>query len=142
MSKRKKVDTIPEPLESEIQAQCMQALKMLGLVPDRQNTGAATYQNADGSNRQVQFGKRGNPDITLILPDGRQCGIEVKKGGKKPTATQLDRIRHINNNKGVSFFVTDPEQIMRVMPLILKGFWVEEDDDGNFFATDERIINA
>jgi hypothetical protein len=129
-----KPTALPQITEADVLAQCLEALRMLGLEPERQNTGAATYEGRCGKPRHVRYGTPGAADIRGVLPDGRAYEIEAKKPGKKPTPDQFARIRRINASKGVAFWVTDPEQLMRVMPLILRGCWIVE-EGGQFFAT-------
>lgn len=127
-----KAPTHPPP-ESAILAAVLDALRMFGVDCQRQNTGMAT----NPSGRPVRFGQKGNLDISGILPDGRKLEVEVKRPGKAPTPEQWDRIMRINAAGGVAFYVTDAEQVARVLPRLLAGWRVEIDGDGFQEVTDE-----
>lgn len=73
--------------------------------------GAASYtkQNGEITNRFIQFGKSGSPDIIAITPpDGRFLGIEVKTG--------RDRLRPAQEG-----FITNARR-MGAEVLIVKDF--------------------
>lgn len=123
--------------ERDVQAACLTELRVLGLDPERQNTGVGQYSNPDGTTRVVRYGTPGQLDLKCVLPDGRACEIEAKIPGKRPTDLQRDRMQKLNASNGVAFWVDDPEQIKRLMPLILAGCWVEMDERCNYAVTDE-----
>lgn len=129
---------MPVPTEAEVLRSVVKAFATLGVRVERQNTGVGFYPNADGSLRRVRYGRPGNLDLCGTIPtDGRRLEVEVKRPGKRPTPAQLERIRAINGDKGVAFWIDDASQVLRIMPLILAGGWIEE-DDGEFYATDGR----
>lgn len=131
---------VPKIKESEILEQCVEALVSLGVQVERQNTGVGSYGNKDGSTRQVRFGKKGNLDLAGSI-DGRKFELEVKRprkaGGKLPTADQFRRMNKINEQGGVAFWVYDPADLFRMIPLIRSGLRTYIDRAGNVCVTDE-----
>jgi predicted transcriptional regulator len=79
-------------LEKDIQAQCIQYLNTLSMQMPlyffRSNTGSFNIASADGNNRFMKTGKKGCPDIILLI-DKKYIGIEVKtKTGKQSEAQE------------------------------------------------------
>lgn len=117
--------------EREVLRQVLEVLAIHGIDADRQNTGAANF-----GGRCVRFGKKGNADISGMLPDGRKLDIEVKRPGKRPTPEQFDRLHRTNAGGGVGLWLDDAECFARLLPAILAGAWVEIDDQGTPWVTD------
>jgi hypothetical protein len=109
------------PLESEIAAASLDAARILGIELKRQNTGAASHMNRDGSTRYVRFGKPGDPDYTGVLPDGRYLAVELKRPGQVPSVQQLAAINRINNSNGFAFWSDDATHVLRVLQAALRG---------------------
>lgn len=132
--------TAPKVKESEILAQCVEALASLGVQVERQNTGVGSYGNKDGSIRQVRFGTKGNLDLTGSI-DGKKFELEVKRprssGGKLPTPEQFQRMNKINEEGGVAFWVYDPSDLYTMIPMIRSGLRTYIDRRGNVCVTEE-----
>jgi hypothetical protein len=121
------------PPEADVLKGVLAALRIFGIDAQRQNTGMAF--NPKG--QPVRFGEPGNLDISATLHDGRRMEIEVKRPGQKPTPEQWHRIHTLNSLGGVAFYVTDPEQVARILPRLLEGWRVEIDENGFQEVTDE-----
>lgn len=67
--------------ESDIQDQCIKYLELLSkkhsLYYFRSNTGSFNIVDKKGNNRYMKTGKKGCPDIILLI-EGMYLGIEVK----------------------------------------------------------------
>jgi hypothetical protein len=127
----------PIPLESEIQKQIIDGLRrhpMVGLV-ERQNSGKAVEQNADGSKRFVQFsrvypvagaGDMRAVDLSVTLRDGRRFAIEVKRGDWRGPTTQREAeqenyLRHIERCGGFGMFAVSWDDVARKLDMIRRG---------------------
>lgn len=127
-------------LERDVLRHCVEALATLGVNVERQNTGVGRYPNADGTTREVRFGRKGNLDLVGDI-DGRRFELEVKRprshGGKLPTPEQYRRMNEINEAGGVAFWVYDPAQLFEMIPLIRAGLRVYISPGGDVCVTDE-----
>lgn len=117
--------------EADVTAQVVAYCRCLGLVLERQNTGAAHYPNRDGTTRLVRYGTPGAADWTATLPDGRRLELEIKRPGARPTQVQLDRLQQICASNGVGFWTDSVDHLMAVLPHVLAGASVEETRYGN-----------
>lgn len=109
----------PTPvMERDILSAVLQLLAVYGIRADRKNTGA--MPNAAG--RLVRFGKKGDPDISGTLPNGLRLDIEVKRVGKRPTATQVDRIAELQRAGGIAFWIDDARSCDHVIRRVLAGW--------------------
>lgn len=118
--------------EAQVLAGVLDAARVLGVDLQRQNTGGAV--NPKG--RLVMFGRRGNSDLTGMLPDGRRLDVEVKREGWDPAkargatadrwALQLARLQRTNAQGGVGFWVDDAAEFLELMRLVLDGARVVE----------------
>jgi hypothetical protein len=138
----------PSPLRTErdVLAAVLDALRLYGIDCDRQNTGAA--RNPAG--RLVMFGRRGNSDISGMLPagwvtpdgvdiSGRKIDLEVKREGFQPEKLrgearehfdrQLARLKLTNQNGGYGTWVTDAKQVIRILDRIRDGWRIVFDGD-------------
>jgi hypothetical protein len=124
----------PVPLESEIQKQIIDGLRMhpmVGLV-ERQNSGTAVEQNTDGSNRYIKFstvypvadaGDMRAVDLSVTLKDGRRFAIEVKRGDWRGPTTQREAeqenyLRHIERCGGFGMFAVSWDDVARKLDMI------------------------
>jgi hypothetical protein len=134
---RSSVRHIPAVTEREVLAGVLDACRVLGIEANRQNTGAAM----NPSGQTVRFGRKGNADISATIRDGPNRGkrveIEVKRPGKTPTAEQWDRIHEVNASGGLSFWVDDAGEALRVLRWLVDGWHVVIDDNGDQWVTDE-----
>lgn len=109
----------------DVMRQVQAYAKMLGLHLERQNTGAARYPNADGSERLVRYGTPGAGDLVGVIPsgpnEGRHIEVECKATNELPTMHQFDRIVRINQAGGIAFWVDSLEMAMYVLQEIMKG---------------------
>jgi hypothetical protein len=129
------------PLESDIQRTIIDGLRrhpMVGLV-ERQNSGKAVEQNADGSKRFVQFsrvypvagaGDMRAVDLSVTLKDGRRFAIEVKRGDWRGPTTQREAeqenyLRHIERCGGFGMFACSWDDVERKLEIIRRGHNVE-----------------
>lgn len=97
--------TKPEPLESDIQAQILRALKIHPAVAwcGRFNSGAQVIGEGK-SRRFVRFSTvKGLSDILGQLVDGRMLAIEVKRPSGRVTEDQMAFISMVANSGGVAF---------------------------------------
>lgn len=95
------------PLESEILKQCLQYLRLRGIVCWRVNSGAVAGEHK-GKRRFVRFNTMpGCSDILgLLPPSGRLLAIECKRPGGKATPDQLQFLDLINRSGGLAFIAT------------------------------------
>jgi len=128
----------PVPLESEIQKQIIDGLRMhrmVGLV-ERINSGAALETSDDGSRRYIEFshiypvadaGRMRAVDLSVTLRDGRRFVIEVKRPGWRGPTTQRELeqenyIRHIERCNGVGMFACGWDDVARKLAnVVLSG---------------------
>lgn len=134
MSKQKPL--ITGRSEKEVLAGAIEALSYFAgqLEFNRQNIGGMYNEN----NRFVKFGNPGDPDLSgqIIKGKWKGCvlGIECKKEFFDPSGLtgkdkihferQVERLKSINKNGGVGFWIDQPERIIQVMPRILEGWRV------------------
>jgi hypothetical protein len=106
--------------EMQILRDIIQAMRAMGLEPHRRNTGAVGG---------VKFNEKGDPDLDAIVPEGPHRGktlsIEVKRPGKRPTDVQYKRMRRILQLGGLATWVTDVEDVLHVVPRVLRGWGLE-----------------
>jgi hypothetical protein len=135
--------------EREVLAAVLDAARVLGLDLERQNTGA--FANPRG--QMVRCGKPGNSDLAGQIDRGPNIGkvlhVEVKAEGFEPTKLrgdkkahfdrQLARLRKTNEQGGVGFYCDDAVIFMNVMRIVLRGGWVEIEDDGQLIVYDPEI---
>jgi hypothetical protein len=142
--KRKAESPSPSPLEADVAAQVVQAAsELFGLELHRRNVGG--FQNARG--QYVKCGEAGELDYWADLQDKRRLELETKKASFDPTkisgkekerfALQLARMRVVNAQGNVAFWVRDSTHFVTAMQHILAGCRVEIDEDGFCFVTDE-----
>lgn len=82
----------------------------------RANTGAAKLSNADGAERFVRFGPKGQSDILGLLPPaGRMLAIECKAPGKKATTDQAAFLDAIRRNGGLAFVADNVDAAMVIV---------------------------
>jgi hypothetical protein len=133
----------PGRTEAEVQAQVVEAFRMLGIELKRRNVGAMT--NPQG--RTVRFADPGDADLYGILADGRHVDLEVKREGFDPRTVrgkdrerfqrQLDRLKRTNAQGGVGTWLCDSAQVFHLMSRLAEGWRVEFDADGFPWLTDE-----
>lgn len=102
--------------ETDLVRAILKYLHVVGILAWRQNTGAASFQDA-GRSRFVRFGVPGISDILGVLPDGRFLAIEVKMPGRKVTWKQCDFINAITDNGGLAFVATSIEDVQEKLKL-------------------------
>lgn len=127
--------------ERDILAGALDALAVLNVPADRQNTGAMI--NAAG--KLVRFGRKGNADITATIPRGphrgRRMEIEVKRPGEFPRPEQIHRMRMTQAAGGIAFWVNDARKCYEIVECLLDGWDVEVEDDLSVWVVspDERL---
>lgn len=118
-----------EIAERDVQAQVVSAARMVGLALDRRNVGMAVGT----SGKPVRFGKRGDPDLTGIIPSGPHRGkridVEVKRPGKRPSPIQMKRLREIIDSGGIAFWIDDGYRALHVFRRIIVDGWTVEIDE-------------
>lgn len=72
-------------------------------------TGAARRVRSDGSlTRPYRFGRKGQSDVTAILPPrGRFCVVECKTGSGVLSADQIDFLALVNRAGGLGLVARD-----------------------------------
>lgn len=96
--------------ENELTQQIIEYIISLGGDAVRTNSGTVKVRGA-----WMHNGKKGWPDITGYMPDGRFLGIEVKDLNKKPSSEQEEKINHIVSCGGVGFWVDDFESFLHII---------------------------
>ena len=76
----------------------------------RANTGMARL-----GNRAVQFGERGQADLTGLLCDGRRLEVEVKSPGGRQSAAQIAFQREIERFGGVYILAFDVDRALEAV---------------------------
>lgn len=135
--------------ESEVLQSVLSALRSMGLDVERQNTGGR--KNASG--RYVPFGRRGNADITGMIPagwvtpdgrdiSGKKIDVECKAPDFRPEKLrgekralfdrQLARLRATNTNGGYGFWVDNPITAITVVGKIRDGWRIVFEGDYPF----------
>jgi hypothetical protein len=102
--------------------------RVLGVAIERNNTGAGTYTNADGSARKVRYGAVGAGDLRGTLKDGRTIEVEAKATGELPTEAQMARVNRLNELGGVGIWTDELDFMLKVMPYILQGYSIRYDE--------------
>ena len=101
----------PVPLERDVLAAVLEALKFCGKVAwfQRMNTGGITNPNG----QYVRFGFPGCADILGQMTDGRLLAIEVKRPGAVPTEEQQAFLGRVQRANGVAFVAWSVEDVAR-----------------------------
>jgi hypothetical protein len=102
-----------KPLEKDIQRQCLEWLRLRGVLAWRANSGAmtATYK---GKTRFLKFnGIDGLSDIVGVLPGGRFLACEVKRPGNTPTEDQEHFLGLVRDAGGLAVVVTSVDELIR-----------------------------
>ena len=102
--------------EKEIQSSIMLMLSRHPKIAWAYVTSTGTFKGYSGG-RPISIGIPGLPDICGQLKDGRFLGIEVKKPGKTPTEKQIEFIKLITKNKGLSFWCDSVDGAMDTLDL-------------------------
>jgi hypothetical protein len=75
---------IPDPLERDVQAVCIEWLEFWGAVVIRTNSGAMKIDD-----RFIRFNsKKGCSDTIVCLPGGRYLALELKRPGRDRTSAK------------------------------------------------------
>lgn len=95
-------------MEAEVQKQCLEYLKSIGIYCFRNNTGAYSRNG-----RLIHYGLKGSADILGITKDGRFLAVEVKreKGGVL-SDEQKEFLFNITRNGGVAITVNSLESLV------------------------------
>lgn len=141
MSARRTKPLGPVRPEAEVLKSVLRMLKAHGIDAARQNTGG--FLNPAG--RYVACGRRGNSDISGMIPagwgpaSGRKIDIEVKRSDFDPEKLrgkkrehfdrQLARLKLTNANGGYGVWVTDAGQVLAVLDGICGGRQITFDGD-------------
>lgn len=126
--------------EGEVLAAILDAVDVLGIELDRQNTGGAYLPGKGGKEQLVRYGKRGNSDLTGMIVHGPNKGkkldVEVKAEGFDPARTsgearerfdrQLARLQRTNDQGGIAFWCDDAVTFVTIMRHVLDGARVVE----------------
>jgi hypothetical protein len=112
--------------ETALVRDILRLLALHGIPAWRQNTGGM----ANPAGRYVAFGNPGAPDISGIIPDfGRALYIEVKRPGNRPTAEQWAFLLHAQRAGAFAFWTDSVEYVIRAIPYMKQGHWIETDHD-------------
>lgn len=127
-----KARTLIRVREKVILQGMLQACALCGIRVQRQNTGALP----DVTGRFVRFGRKGNLDLSGIMPAGSCCAgrkleIETKAPGKRPTKEQYARMAEINGDGGLAFWTDDAAYGLKALRLLLQGYRVRIGSDGD-----------
>lgn len=105
-------------LEKDIQDQILSFLQYQRGFFWRNNTGASKYEGKDKfgnkKDRFIRYGKKGQCDISGILPDGRRFECEVKRPGNKPSEEQVTFIDAINYWGGVALIAYSLDDVVGI----------------------------
>jgi hypothetical protein len=133
----------PAPLERDVQKSCIAVLKLRQIPHIRLNAGAAYRPGRNGKPQLIRYAPEGFPDLLGWLPAGfgwaaaRVLGVEVKREGQRPKQEQLAVLRRILDDGGVGVWVTDSQQLERVLDGVKEGKRVELTSEGIPYLTDE-----
>lgn len=94
-------------LESDIQKQCLELLKLYNIYCWRQNTGAFKKGKS-----YIKFAFKGCSDILGICPDGRFLAVECKRtSGGILSDEQKEFLVNIKKNGGVAIIANSVERL-------------------------------
>ena len=94
---------LPPTRETDLKMAVVDYLLILGFMAWVHNVGAFKLQNAQGRDRFVRFGKKGQSDVFCILPPhGRILVVETKSIGKKATPDQIDFMADVERRGGIA----------------------------------------
>ena len=126
--------------ETELVKAILEALAAHGIWAWRNNTGGLKREKDDGSTAYVPFNQPGAPDILGVVPiNGKLLAIEVKRPGWKPTTAQWEWLLKAQQDGAVAFWTDDlVGHVLRWLPKIKAGYWVETDTEHNQWITDGR----
>ena len=102
--------SIPKPTERDVQAVCLQWLRLFGAVVVRVNSGAMKV-----GKRLIRLNSEpGCSDALVCLPgDGRFCAIEFKRPGGKPTPAQASFLAAVRAAGGLAVVATSLDDLRR-----------------------------
>ena len=121
--------------ETHLKSAVIGYLKATGVEVWNNPTGLARFQNKDGDDRVVPYGKVGSSDIFGVLPeDGRFLCVETKIHPNKPTHYQWRWMLQMQRAKAVALWINSIEELMLVMPRIRKGAWIKTVDGSLYLA--------
>ena len=101
--------------ESRLVRACLDLLHLRGVWAWRNNTGAATYLDAQGRRRLVRFGQAGAPDILGILPGGRLLAVECKVGRRPLTRAQQVWLAWLEQHGALAVCVRSVEELLNTL---------------------------
>lgn len=102
----KKNDKIVRLSEHEIQKQILEYLRLKGIFYWRQNTGRKHY---------MQFGLKGQGDITGLLKTGQRFEIEVKDHKGKQSLEQKQFQEMIEKNNGIYILARSIDDVIKIL---------------------------
>ena len=100
--------------ERQLTHSIIEYLNYQGFYVWRENTGAMTMNNKDGSTRFVRFGEKGMSDIVgLRHKDGKFIAIEVKlpTTAKRVTPAQESFLEMVKEHNGIALVVTSIDDL-------------------------------
>lgn len=101
--------------EQVLVRQCLDYLKLRGIVAWRQNSGGVKIPYGDRE-QFVRFASiNGISDIIGVLRDGRFLAIECKVAGKKPSPDQVTFLEAIRKSGGVAVVAYELEDVIAVI---------------------------
>jgi hypothetical protein len=142
-----------EPLESEIQAECMERFRKLGIYPHRRNV-ATMFAVHNGKTRAIKAGEKGQSDLWAIAPiwtpnskseypeHHRHIECEVKRGKNKPTLDQTLWLRETGKITGCSFWTNNPDICELLLRDLLHGARIAYLDTIWTYDTEHGKIDA
>lgn len=120
--------------ERDVLVGVLDALAILDIPAQRQNTGAAL----NPAGKLVRFGRKGNADITATIPrgphQGKRLEIEIKRPGQYPRPEQVHRMRQTLAAGGIAFWCNDASKCLEILQCVLDGWSVEVDDRMNVWV--------
>lgn len=104
--------------ETEIVKACLQYLELKGYLHWRSNN-QGTYNKKDGG--YFFRGTKGVPDITVILPNGKYCGVEVKSEKGRLSEAQKELHQRILENNGYVCVVRSVSELAKDLEELRSG---------------------
>ena len=103
----------PDVPERDVLKSCMNALKRLGLVHNRNNVGAGAINGRDGEHSYFSYGMKSAGDIVGLFKSGIHFEVEAKRGrGGTLSYAQQKRMQQIRESNGVYIVAHSAEEML------------------------------